>query len=116
MIRNLKYYRWDYSQKKILIIDNRSHSSVLLDKIGFMSLMRFGISCLDKMRTDQIKLDREKSLKLKARNQKTKERITVLKQKIARLKNGKQQKLFSQKNYVPAKELIHGENQPQKTL
>lgn len=114
MIRNLKDYRWEYGHNRILAVSKQEKESILLTKVAFMSLMRFGISCLDKMRTDRIKLDREKTLKLQARNQKTKERIQALKLKIAKLKGGNQQSLFSKKD-LP-EEHGHDDGEPQEAV
>lgn len=52
VVKNLKRYKWVYNNKQIVVADKTTEQSVVLDKVGFMSLSRFIIRSLDTMRID----------------------------------------------------------------
>lgn len=52
---NLKRYKWVYSSKTIIVTDKTTEESVVLDKVGFMSLSRFILRSCDTMRIEEIK-------------------------------------------------------------
>ena len=64
----LKKYKWTYSNK-LLTVSDKNGQSVVLDKIGFMSLSRFILRVLDSMRIDESKRlkSRLQDLRLKTR-------------------------------------------------
>lgn len=55
VVKNLKKYNWTYSNKQITITDKTTEQSVVLDKVGFMSLARFILRSLDSMRIDKVR-------------------------------------------------------------
>jgi hypothetical protein len=52
--KNLKKYRWTYSNKQLTVSD-KNGQLVVLDKIGFLSLGRFIFRILDSMRIEEVK-------------------------------------------------------------
>lgn len=52
--KNLKKFKWVYNNKEIIVTDKTTEQSVVLDKVGFLSLSRFILRSLDAMRIDNI--------------------------------------------------------------
>ena len=78
LTRRLKNYEWRFEGSRLSIIDKRNEKEVTLDKVRFMSLAKFILNCLDKMRTENIKRLKEKFEVFKS---KIRERILRKKQK-----------------------------------
>lgn len=72
---NLKKYRWVYSGKNIAILDRSSDQTVVLDKVGFMSLSRFILRSLDIMRIEEVKKLRLNLIKQKDANRENLKKI-----------------------------------------
>ena len=102
IVKNLKKYKWTYSNKSITVQDRTTGQLVVLDKVGFMSLARFILRSLDTMRIDEVK-----RLGLKLSNIKLSSRA-----KIKTIKDlTKTQKDFS---LYPKKESRHSVGDPSK--
>ena len=60
MRRNLKFYSWEFANRKIIATNKKTNQAIILDKIGFMSLARFILSVQDRMRLDDLRLMKTK--------------------------------------------------------
>ena len=65
MKRELKFYRWEFANRKIIATNKKTGQAIILDKIGFMSLARFILSVQDRMRLDDLKVMKSKINALK---------------------------------------------------
>jgi len=80
--RELKKYIWDYNDHVLCVVDKEQEIFIPLDKVGIMSLMRFSIRVLDKMRIEDLKVSRKN-------NDKLREKISKLKLKLKNAKMGR---------------------------
>lgn len=55
LTRRLTDYEWRFEGNRLFIIDKRNKKEIILDKVRFMSLAKFVLNCLDKMRLESIK-------------------------------------------------------------
>ena len=60
LTRKLKNYEWRLEGNQLSIVDKRNKKEITLDKVRFMSLAKFILNCLDKMRLESIKRLKEK--------------------------------------------------------
>ena len=92
MIRKLKDYQWEGNavQKKIEAFNKKLKQQLTFKKVGFLSFMRFGISFLDNMRIEELKVERLKAFKLREQTKKLKKELKELKKEIKLLKSSKQ--------------------------
>ena len=65
MRRNLKFYSWEFANRKIIATNKKTGQAIILDKIGFMSLARFILSVQDRMRFDDLRIMKTKINSLK---------------------------------------------------
>jgi len=75
IVKNLKKYKWIYSNKRITVSNKITNFQVELDKIGFLSLSRFILRCLDTMRIEDIKKLRLDMIKQKEKNRESLKQI-----------------------------------------
>jgi len=86
LIRNLNEYRWELSDKKVILTNKKTNTNFTLDKVRLMSFMKFAPNCLDKMRIEEGKRLR-KALRIKTEKI-VKERISF-RERIKKLKLNK---------------------------
>jgi len=67
-------YRWELRGKKIAIVDVKGNVEVVLDKVRFMSLMKFLPNCLDKIRIEEKKVLRTKLSRSSEKSRKGREK------------------------------------------
>lgn len=53
MITKLKYYSWTYQNRRLYLTRKDSGSQIVLNKIEFLSLARFILRALDRMRVEE---------------------------------------------------------------
>lgn len=60
MITKLKYYSWTYQNRRLYLTRKDSGSQMVLNKVEFLSLARFILRALDRMRVEEnVKLRNE---------------------------------------------------------
>ncbi len=84
--RDLKYWRFEFDEKKETILNKRTQGKMVLPKTTMVSNIRFGISCLEKLRVEEKEALR---CQMKKREEKLQARIKLLKEKIKELKTKK---------------------------
>ena len=86
LVRNLKDWRWELRGKKVAIVNKKAGTKEVLDKVRFMSFIKFAPNCLDKMRIEEAKQFRVKIRKTKEnyRERINKQRLKARARKVKR--------------------------------
>jgi len=82
MIRNLKNYRWELVGNKITTFDKKADRSMPYRKVAWVSLCRFCIGSLDRLRTEDLAKLRKQIIKKNEQIKKFRNQNKDLKQQI----------------------------------
>ena len=81
--RKLNDWTWQLTKTKhIVLINNKTSETFILDKVRLMSFMKFTISALDKMRIEENKLMRSKIKEVKGKVKEIKEKHKARQQSL----------------------------------
>ncbi len=75
-------YRWEMRGKKLIVIDTKTQTRIVLTKVGAMSLVKFIPNYLDKMRIEETRILREKARAIREAKKLKKQQSLLAKTKI----------------------------------